>query len=287
MMRYAAVVLLAVLVACGDTKKKDVPPPAIVEDTISDGSPCALSDDVCWDSVMTASDTSQPTSDIRPLAAPVTAIVRDVSFTEVKYKQDTSLYRIRYTLNKEPAKNDSIRVRFLRSASTGVTAVTQARWRTSRAGTAEFKTPRIYGKSVGYQACVNVRRTKRDLTAVCKSWKTNWVDTTPPVPDTVVVDSTLAVIGIDVKPDSLEIRSGQKQQFCAFVRFANGKIAQRARDRGLEYCDWVYPLYSPVARAVSPKQQTVADAVCVKWVAEGGTITAELCGTPPSGGTSS
>lgn len=95
----------------------------------------------------------------------------------------------------------------------------------------------------------------------------------PGPPGPIIVDSSLTVIGLDVKPDSVRVLAGQAQQFCAFIKFRGGAIAQRLVDR--PQCDAEYSRV--MGPTVSAGQQAIADAFCLTWKATGGTITAAGC----------
>ena len=99
---------------------------------------------------------------------------------------------------------------------------------------------------------------------VSASWQVRRV---PGPPGPITIDSSLIVIGVLVKPDSVGLFLGGSRIMCEFSRFGNGAIAQRTIDR--PSCDSIYTKYIPAAaRAVSIGQQAHMDSLaksCVTW----------------------
>jgi hypothetical protein len=105
------------------------------------------------------------------------------------------------------------------------------------------------------------------------SWK---VTKGPGVPGPIIVDSSLIVIGLELKPDSVRILVRDTAVFCAFVEFHSGQIANRSIAH--PQCTTEYNKLPLFVRNVSAKQMASADSVCVQWSATGGTIGSEPCG---------
>jgi hypothetical protein len=78
-----------------------------------------------------------------------------------------------------------------------------------------------------------------------------------------------------VKPDRPTFVAGQQQQFCAFLTFHGGAVAERTQDR--PGCDALYAALPARVAVVSTRQQAVADLFCLEWKQSGGTITASGC----------
>lgn len=102
--------------------------------------------------------------------------------------------------------------------------------------------------------------------------------TVPALPEAPVDTATnLQLSRIDVKPDAVTLAPGQTQQFCGLVKFANGAMALRDKERGYQTCLAEYAKLPASARVVSAQQQLIANAVCLTWSATGGTISGEAC----------
>lgn len=253
----------------------------------------------------------------KPMAAPLFSSVASVA---APYSADTSLYYIRYVLSKPLPGKDSVRIRFRRDSTEGVPATANVtRWSTERKDSAAFKTPRVLDKTASYLACVVIKHGGDFVNEKCTRWSTNFttpVDTTPPVVDSLNVDSAQALIirpGGDTFPSladwhakgvwytdtatgTLLDSAGNRLPFtcpsggarcpqrfyCAFVQFVDGKVALRAVDADKPVCSQEYTKLASSVRSVTSSQQAKADRMCVKWSvkpASAGTITAELCGS--------
>lgn len=201
---------------------------------------------------------------------------------------DSSTYKIKYTLGTYNT-GDTVQVRLTRDSSATVKPVTINRNRFARIDSVSFRVDKIYNTTAKYASCVR-RRKNALLAEICQSWQTNYTK----VPDSMSVDSSLAIKKIDIKPDTAKVFSTRKtdgtvnsvgitQQFCALVVFRDGKVALRAIEKDKPDCVNQYGKFPLAARSVSAKQQAVADKVCINWTATGGTIGAEICpttGTP-------
>lgn len=127
-----------------------------------------------------------------------------------------------------------------------------------------------------YKGCVQVERDGRNSGKIYPSTGAKcWVDTVETAPDPVV-DSVLQLSRLIVKPDTISLTYGAKTQFCAFLKFKNGKIAMRTTDDS-DTCLREYAKFPLTSRDVSGAQQLIADATCVSWKATGGSITSEVC----------
>jgi hypothetical protein len=103
-----------------------------------------------------------------------------------------------------------------------------------------------------------------------------------PPPGPIVIDTSLTVAAVLVRPGNVEInialQPGRTVQFCAYLSYLDGKVALPIGQR--PQCDEDYLAgFSAAQRTPSAAQQAKTDGSCVRWLATGGTITAEACGT--------
>jgi len=260
----------------------------------TESGPCALDDDACNDSLIAASSAPRAL-----MAAPRANTVQSMSFASVAYSADTSLYRVRYALSKALLSGDTVYVRFRRDTTFGNTRVDLTKKSVRQRDSLDFKVAKVFGKKADYSASLRDMRKGAAIASRSVSWQTNFaavVDTIPPVIDTLVIDSTLALMKIDVKPDSVQVFASHNadgtpnndpakpktQQFCPLLTFADGKIALPANYREFTVCASEYAKVPLAIRSVSAKQQARADSACIKWEATGGTITAAACVGVPS-----
>lgn len=130
---------------------------------------------------------------------------------------DSSVYTINYSLTKplRTAANggpDTVRVNFKRDSAAGVSFVNLTRLKLVQRDTAAFKVDKVYGRLATYRACVSIRKTVTIGVSKCSVFTTTLpakADTTPPAVDSVRVDSSLAIAGILVKPDTAAITLAQ------------------------------------------------------------------------------
>ena len=110
-------------------------------------------------------------------------------------------------------------------------------------------------------------------------------DTVPPVvvtpPDTtpppVVVDTTLQILSLFVKPDSVSVKPGATVQFCPFFAFKGGNTAMPAEYFDKPDCVLYYNNGVSTQHRPTTEQQRIANRKCIEWEATGGTIEAALC----------
>ncbi len=100
---------------------------------------------------------------------------------------------------------------------------------------------------------------------VSTTWK---VLRKPGVPGPPVVDSSLIVTGVLVRPPTVSLALGASRLACAFQQFGNGAVTRWTADRAA--CDSIYTAYiSATARnLVSTVQQAHTDSTvktCVTW----------------------
>jgi len=127
--------------------------------------------------------------------------------------------------------------------------------------------------SVTFTATIVSTQGSKLSTPSSVSWK---AVRAPGPPGPIIVDSSLTVIGLDVKPDTVKtLLAGQSQQFCTFIKFYGGAMALRAQDS--PQCDPEYAKLPATARVVSATQQGIANVFCLTWKATGGTITVGGC----------
>jgi hypothetical protein len=203
----------------------------------------------------------------------------------VQVAVDSSTYKIKYSLGTYNT-GDTVVVKLTRDSSATVKPVSITRLRFAKIDSVSFRVDKIYNSVAKYSSCVR-RRKNALLSEICQFWQTNFTK----APDSMWVDSSLAMVKLDIKPDTVKVyASGPSntdptkykttQQFCAFIVFKDGKVAMRAQDKLHAECPVMYAqYYSLVKRSVTPAQQAVADKVCVQWSATGGTIGAEVCPT--------
>jgi len=98
-------------------------------------------------------------------------------------------------------------------------------------------------------------------------------------PGPIVLDTTLQLARLDLKPDSIRLAPLAQVQFCPFIQFRDGAVAMRGQDA--PQCSLQYAQLGAVIKRASAAQQAVADLVCIDWQATGGTITPDPCMLPP------
>jgi len=99
-------------------------------------------------------------------------------------------------------------------------------------------------------------------------------DTTPPP---VVIDTTLQILSLFVKPDSVSVKPGATVQFCPFFAFKGGNTAMPAEYFDKPDCVLYYNSGVSAQHRPTTEQQRIANRKCIKWEATGGTIEAVLC----------
>ena len=80
--------------------------------------------------------------------------------------------------------------------------------------------------------------------------------------------------------DTVIVNAGESVQFCAFLKFNDGTIALRGREKSIPKCVEYYNTIPVVTRTSSGAKQRAADKLCVKWTSplwSVGTITPEIC----------
>ena len=80
--------------------------------------------------------------------------------------------------------------------------------------------------------------------------------------------------------DTVIVNAGESVQFCAFLKFNDGTIALRGREKSIPKCVEYYNTIPVTTRTSSGAKQRAADKLCVKWTSplwSVGTITPEIC----------
>jgi len=80
--------------------------------------------------------------------------------------------------------------------------------------------------------------------------------------------------------DTVIVNAGESVQFCAFLKFNDGTIALRGREKSIPKCVEYYNTIPIITRTSGGAKQRAADKLCVKWVmptGSVGTITPEIC----------
>jgi len=80
--------------------------------------------------------------------------------------------------------------------------------------------------------------------------------------------------------DTVIVNAGESVQFCAFLKFNDGTIALRGREKSIPKCVEYYNTIPVATRTSGGAKQRAADKLCVKWVmptGSVGTITPEIC----------
>lgn len=101
------------------------------------------------------------------------------------------------------------------------------------------------------------------------SVQTSWtVKRKPGAPGPIVVDSSLIVIGLLVKPDTSNLQLGTSRVICGFYRYGNGAVAEMTAFKSS--CDSIYVKYVPVGmrNLKSAAQQAQTDSIaksCMTW----------------------
>lgn len=219
---------------------------------------------------------------------------------------DSGTYKVLYSLASPLPVTDTVQLRLGNDSLSALTAR-----RTAQRDSASFKVAKVYGRTAKWYACRRVLRAGVQVqTEKCTTWTTNLPSR---LPDSVWVDSTLAIAKLDVKPDTGKITTAMWRarniyqgpnglvdstgrplnftcpanvdrcpgiQFCGFVVFRDGKVAMRDEQSGV--CPNEYSKIAASKRAVSQEQQLIANGVCTKWSATGGAIQSEPCTTQPA-----
>lgn len=263
--------LFAALMVLACSPQEKVPRPNIdsgpVDDQCGDSSPGCPKDSLVVDSTQASSVKGWP-------------IFRQASYGAA-VAVDSSTYTINYSVSNPLGPVDTVQVWLRRDSALTVPKVSTSKYFRTLKGAAVFKVVKIYNAKATYRVCVRVRSNTLKSNDLCQVWITNYTKATPPpVVDTVKVDSSLAILKLDVKPDNPTVETGQQIQFCAYVVFQTGKVALRTQDKGIPQCDEMYKGYTLVQRDLTLRQQQAADSVCVQWKVTGGSIVAETCGPP-------
>jgi hypothetical protein len=105
----------------------------------------------------------------------------------------------------------------------------------------------------------------------CSSWSY-----TPPG---AVADS-VKVARLWLEPKNAVVEVGGHLQFCTFIVFADSGVAMRDQDSPA--CAKLYMEKIPVERQTygAGARQAVADAMCIRYTATGGTVTSDVCEAP-------
>lgn len=127
------------------------------------------------------------------------------------------------------------------------------------------------GETITYWFCA---RAYRDGLGSVES-RCNSVKVSTPVPPSPIDSLRLKIGAILVLPSAVTLDTSEAINFCGFVQFGDGQIANRAPHR--EKCAEAYATFPESLRAVTAMQQAIADTVCLEWQAEGGTIEQEGC----------
>jgi hypothetical protein len=109
-----------------------------------------------------------------------------------------------------------------------------------------------------------------------KPW--TYVNPLPPPPVIDSVETKPDTVALEILPQGQAPGPKNQQQFCAFVGFRGGAIAQRAVQR--QGCDSIYRRTIPLAQRslVTAPMQARADSVCITWTHNSnGNIVAESC----------
>ena len=80
--------------------------------------------------------------------------------------------------------------------------------------------------------------------------------------------------------DTVIVNAGESVQFCAFLKFNDGTIALRGREKSIPKCVEYYNTIPVATRTSGGAKQRAADKLCVKWVmpvGSVGTLTPEIC----------
>lgn len=220
--------------------------------------------------------TEDTTRDTLVVDSSQATIFRQATFRATRMAPgDSSVYKLNWRVSGF-ATGDTVQVRLVRDSVAGkVKRVSITKNRFTPTGSVDIGVDKVFGTQASYSACTRLRKTAVK-SEFCIAWKTNYA--AKPGVDTMWVDSALAIAKLDIKPDKVNLEFGQKQQFCAYIVFLNGKVALRTQDKSTPECDEMYKQFSLTQRDITIKQQQRADSTCVKWEATGGTITAETCG---------
>jgi hypothetical protein len=88
-------------------------------------------------------------------------------------------------------------------------------------------------------------------------------------------------VALDLYPkDTVTVNAGETVQFCAFMKFNDGTIALRNREKSIPKCVEYYNTIPVATRTSGRAKQRAADKLCVRWVmptGSVGTITPEIC----------
>ena len=84
--------------------------------------------------------------------------------------------------------------------------------------------------------------------------------------------------GIAIYPSDTTVLPGATVQYCGFLKFNDGTILIRQREKSVPKCVEYYNNKVPVAsRRSGGAKQRIADKICLKWEVTGGKIEQEVC----------
>lgn len=264
-MRFMLAAALLVAATACDTRREQpvpvdtLPKDTLIKDTIPDGE--SLPDTLIVDSAGAS-------------------LLRHASYGAMFQESDTAIYKVHYSLAAPLPAGDTVQLRMNRDSVAGVPRIaTLTAKRTAQRDSVSFRAPKVFGASARWYACRRVLRAGEQIQPEkCVVWRV--VLPAKPV-DSVWVDSSLTIAKLDLKPDKISVEAKKTVQFCAFVVFLDGKVAMRAKEKIAPECLSEYTRFSLVQRSVKPAQQEIADTLCVKFEATGGTISAETCQPHP------
>lgn len=92
-------------------------------------------------------------------------------------------------------------------------------------------------------------------------------------------DAYYQPVGLELYPkDTITVLAGGTVQFCAFMKFNDGTILFRQREKDIPKCVEYYNTIPAASRWIGGAKQRAADKLCVLWQANGGgTIVPEVC----------
>jgi hypothetical protein len=134
---------------------------------------------------------------------------------------------------KGPAESYTLNVT---STKTGATLIVN---RTAASLVDSFTVAKpVWGDSVSFTAKVQARRRALASAWASVTWKYRRVDSIPPTPGPITVDSSqvVAVSRADVRPIVVSVAPGDSVQLCAFVTLADGSKAMTEQAAGIAEC---------------------------------------------------